>query len=237
MTPPPIRPTHYGKCPHCSENLRFEKGMFVIPGMWRRESDLNDCEVHGAREIVRVIAAGCPSCGKPIVSIAPKEKTEDGKAWMAYPRSAYRKAPKEVRDEDQALANDYEEAALLLTLSPKASAAISRRCLQTVLIRKANQNPDDSLATQIQNVLNSPVLPSYIHENLDAIRQYGNFAAHPLASKVTGAIVDVETGEAEYCLDILDDLFDHYYVKPTQSASKRAALSAKLKESGKPPMK
>ena len=29
--------------------------------------------------------------------------------------------------------DDYEEAALVLSISPKASAALSRRCLQTIL--------------------------------------------------------------------------------------------------------
>jgi hypothetical protein len=52
-----------------------------------------------------------------------------------------------------------------------------------------------------------------------------------------GEIVDVEPGEAEWTLEILDNLFDFYYVQPMQYAKKRAALTSKLRETGKPPMK
>jgi hypothetical protein len=65
----------------------------------------------------------------------------------------------------------------------------------------------------------------------------GNFAAHPLKSTNTGAIVEVERGEAEWLLDVLESLFDFYFVRPAQLAAKRAALDQKLGEAGKPPMK
>jgi hypothetical protein len=76
-------------------------------------------------------------------------------------------------------------------------------------------------------------LPSHLADDVDAIRQVGNFAAHPLKSTNTGEIVEVEPEEAEYLLDTLFDLFDHYYVRPKKSAAKRAALEAKLKAAGK----
>jgi len=65
------------------------------------------------------------------------------------------------------IAQDYAEAALVLAISPKASAALSRRCLQIVL-REAGQTKAKDLADQIEEVL--PHLPSRIAENLDAIR-------------------------------------------------------------------
>jgi hypothetical protein len=79
-------------------------------------------------------------------------------------------------------------------------------------------------------------LPGYISQNLDAVRNFGNFGAHPMFTAV-GEIVKVEPNEAEWTLDIIDDLFDFYYVKPAHAAAKRAALDAKLKQAGKPPMK
>lgn len=63
------------------------------------------------------------------------------------------------------------------------------------------------LADQIDEVL--PRLPTSIGHNVDAIRQIGNFAAHALKSTSTGTIVDVEDGEAEWSLDVLEELFDH----------------------------
>ena len=93
------------------------------------------------------------------------------------------------------------------------------------------------LAGQIQEVLDSKQLPSHLADALDAVRNVGNFAAHPIKSKSTGEIVDVEIGEAEWCLDVLEDLFDFYFVQPEKLKKKKAALNKKLKESGKPPMK
>ena len=94
----------------------------------------------------------------------------------------------------------------------------------------ANQR---DLVKQIETVL--PQLPTYIAENVDAIRNIGNFAAHSLKAKATGEILDVEPGEAEWNLDVLDELFDFYYVQPARAKAKRDALNAKLRAAGKPP--
>jgi hypothetical protein len=37
--------------------------------------------------------------------------------------------------------------------------------------------------------------------------------------------------------DVLEELFDYYYVAPAQAAAKRAALNQKLTALGKPPLK
>jgi len=96
--------------------------------------------------------------------------------------------------------------------------------------------PQD-LRKEIDEVLASKQLPTYVAENIDAIRQVGNFAAHPIKATNSGAIVEVEPGEAEWSLDVLEELFDHYFVGPAQAQKKRDALNAKLAESRKPPLK
>ena len=121
-----------------------------------------------------------------------------------------------------------------MNFSPKASAALSRRCLQAIL-REAGRANQRNLSNQIEAVL--PTLPTYVAGSVDYIRNVGNFAAHPMKSESTGEIVDVEPGEAEWNLDVLDMLFDHYYVKPDEAKEKRLALDAKLRDAGKPPMK
>lgn len=131
---------------------------------------------------------------------------------------------------------DYTEACLVLSDSPKASAALSRRCLQHLLRESAGVKKAD-LADEIQQVIDSRQLPSHLSESLDAIRNTGNFAAHPIKSKSTGEIVDVEPGEAEWNLDVLESLFDFFFVQPALLMRKRAALDKKLSDAGKPPMK
>jgi hypothetical protein len=43
------------------------------------------------------------------------------------------------------------------------------------------------------------------------------------------------TSRPEWCLDILDEMFDHYYVKPEQAKARKATLDIKLAAAGKPP--
>jgi hypothetical protein len=79
------------------------------------------------------------------------------------------------------------------------------------------------------------VLPRAIHQTVDAIRNFGNFSAGPINDKTSLQVIEVEPEEAEWCLQILEDLFEHFYVGPAAAAAKKAALDAKLKAAGKPP--
>ena len=187
----------------------------------------------------------CPSCGRIVISIVHGYPARTPQGWMvglattydrflAYPRAASRPtAPREVPNH---IADDYNEACLTLSDSPKAAAALGRRCLQTILRETACVRPSD-LANEIQQVLDSRSLPSHLAESIDAVRNIGNFAAHPTKSTSSGEIVPVEPGEAEWTLDVLESLFDFYFVQPELLKQKRETLNKKLSDAGKPPMK
>lgn len=181
----------------------------------------------------------CPRCKGPTVEIAffNTGGSVEFDRFRAYPRSGpFPPAPPEV---PAPIAADYAEANEVLPISPKASAALARRCLQAILASQGYTQKD--LVKQIEAVLKESdparALPLALRENIDAIRNFGNFSAHPVTDKTTLQIVDVEEGEAEWCLQLLVDVFEHYYVAPAKAAAKRAALSAKLSGAGKPPMK
>jgi hypothetical protein len=156
------------------------------------------------------------------------------KSYMVYPKGISR-APL-ASDVPDRFAGDYSEACLVLPDSTKASAALSRRCLQ-VLLREVAKVKSADLSKEIDDVLASKSLPSQLADGVDAVRNIGNFAAHPIKSTNTGEIVDVEPGEAEWLLDVLEGLFDFYFVQPAILQKKREALNKKLAEAGKPPMK
>jgi len=219
-------PGSRGRCPHCLTTVKFLKG---------KQEALN--YMHADERLWMTIAL-CPECGRLIVTLetgeylpGPGKEFAAEKEFVVWPRESSRPVPKEVPGH---IAADYKEAAEVLNISPKASAALSRRCLQAVLREAANAN-QHNLADQIKAV--KPNLPSYIADNVDAIRQIGNFAAHPIKERASEQIVDVEPGEAEWNLEVLDLLFDFYYVHPTLARQKRDALNAKLKAAGKRPMK
>jgi len=164
----------------------------------------------------------CPECYEGIIflrQVIPGPGTKQ--RFMAYPRAASHPIPSEVTEPYR---QDFSEACIVLPLSPKASAALSRRCLQAVLKDKAGAKSKD-LADEIDEVINAKVVPGYIADNLHAVRNIGNFAAHPIKSKNTGEIVEVEPGEAEWNLDVLESLFEFYFVQPAQSAKRKAELN------------
>jgi hypothetical protein len=107
--------------------------------------------------------------------------------------------------------------------------------LQNVL-RDAGGFTQKDLVDQIQAAIDAR-LPSYVTDLLDAVRVVGNFAAHPIKSKSSGEIIEVEPGEAETLLDTLETCFDFYFVQPANVQRKRDAINAKLAEAGKPPLR
>jgi hypothetical protein len=190
----------------------------------------------------------CPACRRFVIGLlqgpmptsqpnSPIQRTLtelNGQLKIVYPKTISRtplssEVPKEF-------AADYSEACLVLPDSEKASAALSRRCLQHLLHDKIGIK-ERTLADEIQTLLDSKQLPSSLGVELDAIRHIGNFAAHPLKSTNTGQIVDVEPHEAEWLLNVLEGLFDFYFVQPAKSKARQDALNAKLQDIGKPPMK
>ena len=121
---------------------------------------------------------------------------------------------------------DYREACLILAESPKASAALSRRCLQLILHEKAGVN-ENNLKREIDKVISTENLTAEIADSLHTLREIGNFAAHPQHHQGTGEIVPVEPGEAEWCLEVIEMLFDFYFVRPADIEKRREAWEQK----------
>ena len=220
------------KCPHCLENFHDNQNWWsVVVG--------ND--VDGSWLLTR---RRCP-CGHFIFELengvtSLRDGYEEARLQgvtrtvRAWPKGIARSpVPEQV---PTGIKQDYHEACVVLSDSPKASAALSRRCLQNLLRLAAGVKPGN-LSEEIQQVLDSNKLPSSIAESIDAVRHIGNFAAHPMKSMSTGEIVDVEPHEAEWNLDVLESLFDFYYVLPAKAKAKKEALNKKLDQAGKPPMK
>ena len=126
---------------------------------------------------------------------------------------------------------------MILSDSPKAAAALGRRCLQHILREKGGIPKQKNLENEITEVITAGTLPPDIARQLDAIRNYGNFSAHLTKDTVTGEIIAIEPGEAEWTLEILEELFDWYFVRPVRMQEREDRLNAKLRSAGKPPMR
>lgn len=214
------------KCPHCLVDFHPVPEQLTIG---------SDCEAHW-----QLVKHACPACQRFVIQLFRRDVLQDRNGhhqaflWLVWPKTPLRTPlPKEVPQE---FATDYLEACLVLQDSPKASAALGRRCLQHILREKAGVKKGD-LASEIQQVIDSGKLQSHLSDSLDVVGNIGNFAAHPIKSKSSGEMVDVEPGEAEWNLDVLESLFDFYFVQPEVLKRKKAALNQKLVDAGKPPMK
>lgn len=215
-------------CPHCAVEMHPQNpdrgGMHGATQMWYSSGG----------QTRRVSAVECPACGGAIllhsdIVYAPVVRGEttatEENIFVLWPRTSGRKPlPVEVLDPYRSL---YEEAATVLSDSPRASAVLSRRCLQKML-RDVLHAPAGDLRSEIDWTLNNGNLPPYVTESLHDLRKIGNSGAHPNKSPITGDDLDVEKGEAEWTLDTLDALFGHLFVEPARVAARKSALTAKL---------
>lgn len=105
------------------------------------------------------------------------------------------------------LRQDYEEAYSILELSPKASATLSRRCLQG-MIRDFWGVKKGRLVDEI-NAIEDKVDP-LTWKSIDAIRKVGNIGAH--MEQDINLIIDVEQKEAQLLIQLIEMLFEEWYV-------------------------
>lgn len=208
------------QCPHCTKYIHEQ---------W---SSLGSIDGDADHSDMRVQSAVCPACERRIVVLLVY-KGNKCKNLTVYPEGVVRPIPSEVPNP---YASDFREAVAVLPHSAKASAALSRRNLQAIIRDKAGIKRRD-LSQEIEELIKLPGFPSELAGNVDAVRNVGNFAAHPMKTTNTGEILDVEPHEADWLLEVLEGLFDFYFVQPAASKARRAALDAKLASAGKPPMK
>lgn len=128
------------------------------------------------------------------------------------------------------LRNDYEEAAKILHLSPKASATLSRRCLQGIILDFWGVSKS-RLVEEI-NAIEEKVDP-LTWQSIDAVRKVGNIGAH--MEKDINIIVDVEPSEANLLLELIEILFEEWYVHRHEREQKLLGIVelAKNKEDAK----
>ena len=189
----------------------------------------------------------CPNCGKLVVRIVegkvildteefehdPDDKPIITNEFTVYPNLNNPQLAEEMPEEYK---DEYIEAKSVLEISPKASAAISLLLLQN-LLQEELKIQGRNLSKQIDTFLDLQHVPSHLSKSIDAIRNIGNFAAHPKKETNTGAIISVEPGEADWLLEVLLTLFDFLFVQPKRIEKRHNELNEKLRSMGKPEMK
>lgn len=137
--------------------------------------------------------AGWLTSGDPLMS------------WVLKPQSEAKPFPEYI---PLPIRQDYEEACLIVGLSPKASATLSRRCLQGI-IRDFWKINKPRLFEEV-NALAGHIDAS-TWKAIDSVRSIGNIGAH--MEKDINLIVDVEPEEAELLVRLIEVLLEEWYVR------------------------
>lgn len=212
-------------CPHCLHDFAARTRLIPLG---------EDAGGEWAFEVVRCTNERCDRLIAWLIEgdvrISPSTYiAEERSRRLVQPHASQRRPPPaEVPKE---IADLYTSAALIAGDAPEASAALSRRCLQQVL-EGAGGATKRNLSDQIDEVVSAGV-PSWVAEALHAVREIGNFGAHPIKDSASGTILPVEAGEVEWNLDTLDAVFDFYFVQPAKEKARKAAINQKLQAAGR----
>lgn len=124
--------------------------------------------------------------------------------WSLVPDSKAKPFPSYIPN---AIFDDYREACLIATLSPKASATLARRCLQG-MIRDFWGISKRRLKDEVDALEEKVNLETW--EAIDGVRKIGNIGAHMEAD--INVIVDVDPDEAELLIGLIETLLFEWYV-------------------------
>lgn len=126
-------------------------------------------------------------------------------SWNLKPQSSAKPFPDYI---PAPIRQDYEEACLIRSLSPKASATLSRRCLQGI-IRDFWNITKPRLVDEINELQGK--IDSTTWKAIDAIRSIGNIGAH--MEKDINLIVDVDPEEADLLIHLIEVLLAEWYIR------------------------
>ncbi len=148
--------------------------------------------------------------------------------WQLVPEANAKPYPDYIPAQ---LRNDYFEACLIKTKSPKASATLSRRCLQGI-IRDYWGITKGRLIDEV-NALQEKI-DAQTWTAIDSVRKVGNIGAH--MEKDVNTIIDVEPEEAGLLIWLIETLFEEWYIEKHEREAKMAKIIelAKSKTSPSP---
>ena len=138
------------------------------------------------------------------------------KSWALIPPSSAKVFPEYI---PQPLLDDYTEACLIRNDSPKASATLARRCLQGI-IRDFWAVKPGRLVDEIEAIKEKTDPLTWAA--IDTVRQVGNIGAH--MEKDINLIVDVDPNEAELLINLIETLFQDWYVNREERKKRLEAI-------------
>lgn len=208
-------------CPHCNRDQIVTDANYHYHFSRLNFGQTEDGHVGVACSAIRCLNEACnqPTLLVQYMTASYKQSygdyvgTSDLHTWRLIPESASVVQPTYI---PSSLREDYYEACLIRDKSPKAAATLARRCLQGMIrdfcgISKSRLIDEiKELAKRIEDG-NAPkgVEPETL-EAIDAVRNIGNIGAH--MERDIDLIVEVDPGEAQALIELIEMLFQEWYV-------------------------
>lgn len=208
------------ECPHCFSNTTIigssiskSNNYFPSPEQFTDESPGQ----FGVNAVSIIILCPNPDCREfslyVVYSIATRRahsprsiidtyKTLD--SWQLIPKKSVKQYPDYV---PEAIKQDYREAKLVVDTSPKAAAALARRCIQGI-IRDYWGIQKDRLKDEIEEIKDK--VDSTTWEAIDSTRKIGNIGAH--MEKDINKIIEGEPQEASLLIQLIETLIENWYI-------------------------
>lgn len=159
-------------------------------------------------------------CGEFEVTSLIVDRDDDDNITVlgVYPSSSAKPQPEYIPHQ---LVSDYIEACNILSLSPKASATLARRCLQG-MIRDFWGISKPRLVDEIAALRD--VLDDETWAAVDGLRKLGNIGAH--MERDINVITDVDPNEAGLLVALIETLFEEWYVRRNRRTANLRAIAA-----------
>ncbi|QKJ91576.1 DUF4145 domain-containing protein [Agrobacterium pusense] len=224
---------HQFTCPHCGRDQVATDSNFIDVFFRLDFGRCSDGQVG-----LKVMAVRCLNnqCNQSTLAIeyskaqhgvngwAPGEVLD---SWRVRPESSSVVQPDYI---PAAIREDYYEACLIRDKSPKAAATLARRCLQGMIrnfcgISKARLIDEIKELKRLVEGGNGPKgVELETIEAIDAVRDIGNIGAH--MERDIDVIVEVDAGEVQALIELLEMLFQDWYVARNKRTQRLANVKA-----------
>lgn len=212
------------QCPFCKHNsVVTDKNIQFFGSIIRIPSKYETRTLHGA-----FISCANSECKEITLDLNISTQNEqDGRfanpvgdphhTWKLIPESSSKIFPDYI---PEPLRQDYLEACLIADRSPKASATLARRCLQGMIRDFWNVNDKKNLFEEIESIRDRVDAETW--DAIDSLRKLGNIGAH--MEKDINLIVDVDSGEAAMLIQLIETLFEEWYISRHDRQQKMAQI-------------
>lgn len=199
-------------CPFCEKDAVITNESFQLNFI---DLDLENAD--GPRRLyTKFIVCPDPGCQRAALGITLAEPIKDPststvkhhrelKSWKLIPPSKAKVFPEYI---PKVILDDYNEACLICDLSPRASAALSRRCLQGIIRDRWNVKPG-RLVEEIEQIKDRVDPPAW--ETIDLTRKVGNIGA--FMEEEANVIAEVERHEAALLINLIERLLKDWYIE------------------------